>query len=116
MSGAMNCATVAAIAADGLTELVRGNERLLLERIMPLVGMQNVSLDLGSVRRIDAAGLAALITLYCTAREAGYGFHVSNPAPRVEEILVLVGLDRILLSRNADQILYPGVKMEQTAA
>jgi anti-anti-sigma factor len=86
-------------AASGLTELVRGNEECLLSRLSPLVQRQSVMLDLGQVERIDAAGIAALISLYGKAREAGHSFRVTNPSPHVAEILALVGLDRILLSR-----------------
>ena len=84
-----------------LAELVRGNEQILLAQLSPLVRRQNVILDLCLVERIDAAGIAALIALYAGAREAGYRFAVANPSPHVEEILALVGLERILASHNA---------------
>ncbi len=89
------------IAPGDVHELVRGHEQILLERMTPLVRQQNVLLDLGLVERIDAAGIAALISLYACARDAGHNFTVSNASPRVEEILALVGLDHILLSHNA---------------
>ena len=89
-----------AIKASPLTELVRGNEQRLLDRFAPLVRHQCVSLDLGSVERIDAAGIAALISLYGSARDAGHHFNVSNVSPRVAQILALVGLERILSSHN----------------
>ncbi|MFP5211327.1 MAG: STAS domain-containing protein [Acidobacteriota bacterium] len=100
------CSTTVTVAfpaddREELTELVRGNEQRLLEEIKPLVSRQCVTLDLGPVRRIDAAGISALISLYRFAEEAGHCFTVSNTAPHVAEILSLVGLDRILLSRNA---------------
>ena len=60
-------------------------------------------LDLGRVERIDAAGIAALITLYRAACEAGQCFGVTNPTPHVREILELVGLDRFLLFDNGDE-------------
>jgi len=84
-----------------LTALVRGQETALLERFAPLVRGQDLSLDLGSVERIDAAGIAALISLYGTARDAGHVFTLSNVSPRVAQLLALVGLDRILAYRNA---------------
>jgi anti-anti-sigma factor len=89
------------MAPGDVHELVRGQEQILLERMTPLVRQQNVSLDLGMVERIDAAGIAALISLYACARSAGHDFTVSNASPRIEEILALVGLDHILLSHNA---------------
>ena len=92
--------TNVAIEPSELTELVRGNEQRLLDRLAPLVRRQCVSLDLGSVERIDAAGIAALISLYGSARETGHLFNVLNASPRVAQILSLVGLDRLLLSEN----------------
>ncbi len=87
---------------EGIGSLVKGEEAGLLERIMPLVRRQSVWLDLGSVERIDAAGIATLITLYRTAQEAGRCFGVINPRPHVREVLTLVGLNRFLLSENAE--------------
>jgi anti-anti-sigma factor len=85
----------------GLTELVRGNEQILLAQLSPLVRRQDMTLDLGMVERIDAAGIAALVALYAGARESGYRFAVANPSPHVAEILALVGLEGILISHNA---------------
>ena len=76
-----------------------GCDKGLLEKLAPLVRRENVSLDLGRVERIDAAGIAALISLYGSARDAGHCFSVTNASARVAEILALVGLDRILLSQ-----------------
>lgn len=84
-----------------LKELVRGQEEHLLEGVGPLVLQRSVTLDLASVERIDAAGIAALVGLYRSAREAGHRFQVTNVSPRVAQILALVGLDRFLLSHNA---------------
>jgi anti-anti-sigma factor len=86
-----------------LAELVWGHDQPLLARLTPLVRRQSVTLDLGTVQRIDAAGIAALISLYASAHEAGQRFTVSNPTARVAQILALVGLDRILLSQNVVQ-------------
>jgi anti-anti-sigma factor len=85
----------------GLTELVRGCDRRLVDRLTPHVRRQSIAVDFHSVERIDAAGIAALITLYADARQAGHHFSIFNVAPRVVEILAIVGLDRILLSRSA---------------
>jgi anti-anti-sigma regulatory factor len=99
-----------------LTELVRGNELGLLERFTPLVRRQSLTLDLSCVRRIDAAGVAALISLHANAYEAGHCFNIVNPTPHVAEILSLVGLDRILLSHNAEKRSHSGSCYERTAA
>ena len=99
-----------------LTELVRGNELELLARLTPLVRSQSVILDLGQVQRIDAAGVAALISLHASAYEAGHCFTVVNTTPRVAEILSLVGLERILVSRNTVESSYPDSCLERSAA
>ncbi len=83
-----------------MTELVRGRDEDLMRRVTPLVRQNDVALDLRGVERIDAAGIAALISLYGEAQETGHRFTVSNASARVAEILALVGLDRILLSQN----------------
>lgn len=85
-----------------LTELVRGSEGQLIEKLASIVRRETISLDLRTVERIDAAGMAALIYLYRTAHEAGHGFCLANVAPRVRELLALVGLERILVSHNAE--------------
>jgi anti-anti-sigma factor len=99
-----------------LTELVRGCDRRLIDEMTPLVRRQSVSLDLGSVERIDAAGIAALISLYRIAHESGHGFSVSKASPRVAELLALVGLDGILLSHDAEQASHSGPLLAQDAA
>ena len=99
-----------------LADLVRGNDRRLLDRLTPLVCRQSLSLDLSSVQRIDAAGIAALIALYRAAHEAGHRFTVSKTSPRVAKILALVGLDHILLSQNVVRTSYSGPQLRQNAA
>ena len=88
------------VVLHGISDLVRGTETNLLDQLMPLVRRQQVWLDLGCVERIDAAGVAALITLYLyrASRESGHCFGVTNPTPHTREILTLVGLNRFLLS------------------
>ncbi len=107
MTGASNFESmpmvVEATAQGEKMELVRGQEQDLVERLTPVVRRESVSLDLGSVERIDAAGLAALITLYCDACKAGHSFTVARPRRHVREILALVGLDRILIAPDAAQ-------------
>ncbi len=99
-----------------LTELVRGCDRRLIDEMTPLVRRQSVSLDLRSVERIDAAGIAALIWLYRIAHESGHGFSVSNASPRVRELLTLVGLDRLILSHDAGRASHSGPLPAQNAA
>ena len=93
-----NRASQSLIATIALNcELVRGTEEQIVEELMPRVKQESIALDLGKVERIDAAGIAALITLYCTAVEAGTEFFVVNPSARVLDLLRLVGLESILV-------------------
>jgi anti-anti-sigma factor len=89
------------IEPSELHELVRGQEQAIVTRLTPLVRRQSLTLDLTHVERIDAAGIAALISLYGCAHAAGNDFRVANASARVAEILVLVGLDRVLVSQDA---------------
>ncbi len=77
---------------------------------------QSVTLDLSHVERIDAAGVAALISLYGIARNSGKQFHVTRAHHRVAEILAIVGLDRILLTQDAAAALHPDTCLAQSAA
>jgi anti-anti-sigma factor len=116
MNDTMGCTEISPTAAGEITEIVRGNEATLLERFMPMVRQQCVTLNLAAVTRIDAAGLAALITLYCDARQAGHDFTISNPSPHVAEILAVVGLDKLLVSQHAEGFSGFGTPAEATAA
>jgi len=98
-----------------ITELVRGNDQVILERFLPLVRDERLALDLGGITRIDAAGLAALIRLYCAAHESGQSFVIANPSPHVAEILHLVGLDRILQSEADREPLFFAPLQESAA-
>jgi anti-anti-sigma factor len=99
-----------------LTELVRGCDRHLIEEMTPIVRRESVALNMTSVERIDAAGIAALISLYRIAKESGNSFSVSNAAPHVAELLALVGLDGILLSHNVNQSSHSDSPLAQNAA
>jgi anti-anti-sigma factor len=87
-----------------------------LDHVEPLVLKSNVTLDMAGVERIDAAGIAALVTLYCKACESGHRFTLTNASRRVAQILSIVGLDRYLLSHNAVQNSQYGAGMERPAA
>jgi|ERR1700733_5366239 anti-anti-sigma factor len=88
------------IIEGNLHELVRGEEQRLVKELQPIVRAQSVTLDMRHIERIDAAGIAVLISLYGEARMAGHEFAIVNASHRVTEILELVGLDRILTSRE----------------
>ena len=116
MTAIISCAAAPYLAESECTELVRENERGLLERMLPLVERGCVSLDLHTVTRIDAAGIAALISLYRAASEAGHRFTVSNPSPHVAQLLALVRLDSILVSNNSDESPCHGLQLQESAA
>ena len=78
-------------------ELVRGTEEQIVTELTPRIKQESLALDLSKVERIDAAGIAALITLYCTAVEAEREFYVVSPSARVLDLLRLVGLESILV-------------------
>jgi anti-anti-sigma factor len=99
-----------------MKELVRGQEQGFLEELAPVVARESVALDFGAVERIDAAGLAALITLYTDACKAGHTLTVSRPNRHVREILQLVGLDRILMARAEIGCALRTLQMQESAA
>lgn len=112
----LNSAETTLVPPGEMHELVRGQEQWLVERLTPVVRQQNVTLDLRQVERIDAAGIAALISLYGSAKRAGNEFTVANAAPRVVEILRLVGLDHFLLSHDAVSCPHSEECLERSAA
>jgi len=99
-----------------MNELVKTNAQFLLDCMLPLVREQNVTLDLRGVTRIDAAGLAALIRLYCAARETGHRFGVRNPTAHVAEFLALVRLDGLLVSSPAEEFAGRALQLQESAA
>jgi anti-anti-sigma factor len=120
MSIVMNCEEMKKkgemLKACHLNELVRGSETGLIEEMTSMVRCGSVRLDLHRVERIDAAGVAALISLYRTACEAGNSFRITNLTPHVAEVLALVGVDRILVSHNARQFSPASSKLVESAA
>jgi anti-anti-sigma factor len=109
-------AIISASEQADLTELVLGREEGLLAWLIPLVRRESVTLDLGSVKRIDAAGIAALLSLYSSARKARHRFSVSNLSPRVAEVLSLVGVERILLFHRAVRKPHSNQRFERPTA
>lgn len=84
-------------------ELVRGQAQPFIDQLRPIVHHQSVRLDLVGIERIDAAGLAALISLYREARQTGHEFDVANPSRQVARVLAIAGLDRLLAARTRDE-------------
>jgi anti-anti-sigma factor len=79
-------------------ELVRGSECEVLDQLLPRLKKESLALDLSGVDRIDAAGIAALIRLYCGASAAGTQFSVVAPSARVRAMLQTVGLETVLVA------------------
>jgi anti-anti-sigma factor len=79
-------------------ELVRGSEGQILQELLPRVREGSVALNLSGVMRMDAAGIAALISLYRASLEAGTDFSIVSPSTHVAELLHIVGLDSILVA------------------
>jgi anti-anti-sigma factor len=104
------------VAPDTMNELVRGEEESLVQRVVPLLREKDVVLDLNRIERIDAAGIAALISLYSAARQHGHSFSVKCVTPRVEEMLSLVRLNDVLISHNAVLASQPELAFERPAA
>jgi anti-anti-sigma regulatory factor len=102
--------------ASETTEIVRGQEERFLEQFAPIVRKQSIELDMSPVVRIDAAGIAALIRLYCDAVQAGRCFTVLNPKPHVLEIMAIVGIDRLLMAPHADCARGTALGLELSAA
>ena len=84
MTNVMNCEEMKkngeALKACHLTELVRGSEAGLIDEMTPMVQCGSVRLDLNRVERIDAAGIAALISLYRTAQRGRTQLQDFEPA------------------------------------
>jgi anti-anti-sigma factor len=97
---------------SSVRQLVRGREQEILEELQPLVQTGSVRLNLSSIERIDAAGLAALVSLHCAASAAGHEFTVVNPQRRVARILAIVGLDRILGTKVSEDTIPPVPRMK----
>jgi anti-anti-sigma factor len=86
---------------SGIRELVRGRQQEFINELRPLMQSQSVCLDMSQIKRIDAAGLAALISLCRDARLAGHELTVVNPSRQVARILALVGLNRLIVSADS---------------
>jgi anti-anti-sigma factor len=99
-----------------LMDLVCGRDEAFLAWLAPVVRRQCVTLDLGAVQRIDAAGISALVSLYSIALQAGHRFTVANVTPRVAEVLKLVGLERVLICPHAGWKSDSSLRLARTAA
>jgi anti-anti-sigma factor len=102
--------------ASETTEIVRGQEDKFLGQFEPMVRTHSIELDMSPVERIDAAGIALLIRLYCDAVQAGRRFTILNPRPHVLEIMAIVGIDRVLMAASSEGARGTALGMELSAA
>jgi anti-sigma B factor antagonist len=68
-------------------DLVRAGQEALERK-----GMTALVLDLGQVDFMDSTGIGALVGLASDASDAGAGFALRGPSPRVRRVLQVSGL------------------------
>ena len=77
--------------------LVRGTETTALQQAVTSRGRQRrLILDLSGVSTVDAAGLGTLVGLYQWARDHRIELQLINLTERVQGLLRLTGLDKVL--------------------
>ena len=81
--------------------LVRGNETELFATALPMVESTGIILDMSGVKALDAAGIGSLMTLRQVAERAGTTVTLVNPTRRTRELLEVLGLDGLLLCKDA---------------
>lgn len=84
------------------TELVRGKETEFLSAALPLAESSGLILDMSEVESLDAGGIGTLMILRQVAERGGHSLVLTDPSPRVAQILSLVGLDQILVCHPAN--------------
>ena len=80
--------------------LVRGCDEVFVATLRPVVRQEDVTLDLGEVERMDAAGFTALLALRAEAPASGKLLQMTGASRHAEEILKLVGLSGLLTSHD----------------
>ena len=97
-------------------ELVRGQEQSFIEELAPRGSRADRGARLCLVERIDAAGLAALITLYTDACKAGHTLTVRVPAVMCGRSFSSSASTASLLSRTLRRIPRFELQDAETAA
>jgi anti-anti-sigma factor len=82
-------------------ELVRGKEDGFLSEALPFVEDAGLVVDMSQVTSLDAGGIGVILILRQVAEREGNLLVLTNPSPRVRQILRLVGLDAILVCNEA---------------
>jgi anti-anti-sigma factor len=97
-------------------QLVRGEESEFVNEIAAQLHSRSVELDLSRVEQIDAAGIAALVSLYAQAHDLRRSLTIVAVSRHVKEILTLVGLEGVLLSHIVSAAPQSGPHLETVAA
>ncbi len=64
---------------------------------------ENVILDLSQISFMDSSGLGLIMGRYSLLRDLGGKLSVRNPSARVEKILNLAGLERIIKIEKSEE-------------
>ncbi len=61
---------------------------------------KEICLDFANTRQIDAAGVGVIAAAVCEARRRGMGISMTRASGPVRNMLISVGFDRMLTTRN----------------
>ena len=78
--------------SDSIEELRDCMEKLELE------GRQSLLFDCGRITVIDSLGIGALVTNWVSQRKHGGSLKLWRPSPRMQEVLRIAGLSRLIES------------------
>lgn len=81
--------------------LIRGSEAELIATVLPVLQTSCVILDMSAVEVIDAGGVGSLMMLRQVAEQSGTTLSLINPTQHTREILTVLGLDSVLLCKDA---------------
>ena len=65
---------------------------------LKLQGRQSLLLDCGRITVFDSSGLGALVTNWASLRKCGGSLKLWRPSPRMQEILRIAGLNKLIES------------------
>lgn len=83
--------------------MVLGQEDMLLKTVFVMRGCNHLTLDLSSVVAIDARGLGTLVAVAKWAIHENVQFSLSNPNPRVHDLIRMLKLDIIPVVFSKDE-------------
>ena len=65
---------------------------------LQLQGRQSLLFDCGRIKVMDSLGIGALVTNWVSQRKRGGSLKLWRPSPRMQEILRIVGMNRLIES------------------